>query len=50
MEGFGAHTIFSDYSQLPELAEAMISVGFNAADASKLLGGNYRGVFEACMA
>jgi hypothetical protein len=32
------------------LAEAMISVGFNATEASKLLGGNYRRVFEACMA
>jgi membrane dipeptidase len=49
MEGLVGPSVFPDYSQLPGLAEAMIGVGFNATDASKLLGGNYARVFEACM-
>jgi membrane dipeptidase len=50
MEGLGSPSVLPDYTGLPGLAEAMIGVGFNAADASKLLGGNYARVFEACMA
>ena len=50
MEGLVGPSVFPDYSQLPGLAEAMISAGFNATEASKLLGGNYARVFEACVA
>jgi membrane dipeptidase len=50
MAVLGPPSIFTDYSRLPDLAEAMISVGFNATEASKLLGDNYRRVFEACTA
>jgi hypothetical protein len=32
------------------LAEALIGVGFNVTDATKLLGGNYARVFGATMA
>ncbi len=37
------------YGDLPQLAAALRSK-FNDADAAKLLGGNYRRVFEACLA
>jgi hypothetical protein len=34
---------------LPDLAEALIGVGFNVPDTTKLLGGNYARVFAASM-
>ena len=37
------------YGDLPRLAAAL-QAKFNAADMAKLLGGNYRRVFEACLA
>jgi len=40
---------FSSYSQLPDLAAAMLAVGFSAGDVGKVLGGNYTRVFAATM-
>ena len=37
------------YGDLPQLAAALRK-NFNDADVAKLLGGNYRRVFEACLA
>ena len=50
MKGLVGPSIFPDYDHLPALAEALLEVGFNVADATKVLGGNYARVFEACMA
>jgi membrane dipeptidase len=49
MTGLVGPSILPEYDHLPGLAEALIGVGFNVADATKLLGGNYARVFEACM-
>jgi membrane dipeptidase len=49
MRGLVGPSILPDYNQLPGLAEALIGVGFSVADTSKVLGGNYARVFEACM-
>ena len=37
------------YADLPQLAAAL-RTKFNDAEVAKLLGGNYRRVFEACLA
>lgn len=50
MKGLVGPSILPDYDQLPELAEALIGVGFNVTDTTKLLGGNYARVFAASMA
>jgi membrane dipeptidase len=50
MRGLVGPSIFPDYDQLPGLAEALIGVGFNVTDTTKLLGGNYARVFEATLA
>jgi membrane dipeptidase len=50
MEGLTGPSIFPDYEHLPGLAAALIEVGFNTTDATKILGGNYVRVFEASMA
>ncbi len=47
MVGLTGPSIFPDYDQLPGLAEALIGIGFNVADTTKLLGGNYARVFAA---
>jgi len=49
MSGLVGPSIFPDYGQLPGLAEALIEVGFNVPDTTKLLGGNYARVFAASM-
>jgi membrane dipeptidase len=49
MRGLTGPSILPDYDQLPALAEALLGVGFSAADTGKILGGNYVRVFEACM-
>lgn len=49
MRGLVGPSVLPDYDQLPGLAEALIGVGFSLADTTKLLGGNYARVFEACM-
>jgi membrane dipeptidase len=49
MRGLVGPSVLPDYDQLPGLAEALIGVGFNVADTTKLLGGNYVRVFQASM-
>jgi membrane dipeptidase len=49
MRGLVGPSVLPDYDHLPGLAEALIEVGFNVADTTKILGGNYARVFEACM-
>jgi membrane dipeptidase len=49
MTGLVGPSIFPEYDHLPGLAEALIGVGFTVADTTKILGGNYARVFEACM-
>jgi len=48
--GLVGPSIFDDYARLPELAQALLDHGFHADEAGKLLGGNYRRVFEASLA
>jgi len=50
MLGLVGSSVFDNYRQLPDLAEAMLSVGFSSADVGKVLGGNYARVFAATMA
>jgi membrane dipeptidase len=50
MLGLVGPGVFSSYRQLPDLAEAMLAVGFSAADVGQVLGGNYARVFAATMA
>lgn len=50
MMGLVGWSVFDSYRQLPDLAEAMLSVGFSAEDVGKVLGGNYARVFTATMA
>jgi membrane dipeptidase len=49
MLGLVGAGVFSSYRQLPDLAAAMLAVGFNADDVGKVLGGNYARVFAATM-
>jgi membrane dipeptidase len=49
MRGLVGPSIFPDYDALPDLAAALLGAGFNAADAGKILGGNYARVFAACV-
>jgi membrane dipeptidase len=49
MMGLVGPGVFNSYSQLPDLAEAMLAVGFSVNDVSKILGGNYVRVFAATM-
>ena len=48
--GLTSPSVFPDYSLLPQLADALLAVGFKPDEAGKLLGGNYARVFEASMA
>jgi membrane dipeptidase len=50
MLGLVGGGVFNNYRQLPDLAEAMLTVGFSAGDVGKVLGGNYARVFAATMA
>ena len=47
MLGFISPPVFRSYAQLPALAQALLAGGFRPAELDKLLGGNYRRVFEA---
>lgn len=47
MQGLPWGSCFSSYAQLPELAGALLAVGFSAGEVRKLLGGNYARVFVA---
>ncbi len=49
MLGLVGPGVFNSYRQLPDLAEAMLTVGFSASDVGKVLGGNYARVFAASM-
>ncbi len=49
MLGLVGAGVFNTYRQLPDLAEAMLTVGFSAGDVGKVLGGNYARVFAATM-
>ena len=49
MMGLVGPGVFDSYRQLPDLAEAMLTVGFSASDVGKVLGGNYVRVFAASM-
>ena len=47
LRGLVGSSTIGDYDDLPRLAEALLGAGFSAADAAKVLGGNYRRVFAA---
>lgn len=47
MLGLVGASVLDDYRKLPDLAEAMLAVGFSAGDVGKVLGGNYARVFAA---
>jgi len=47
--GLVGPSVFDNYSRLPELAQALLDVGFNAEEAGKVLGGNYQRAFEATL-
>lgn len=49
MLGLVGPSVFNGYGQLPDLAAAMLTVGFSAAEIGKVLGGNYTRVFAATM-
>ncbi|AJG21889.1 dipeptidase [Cupriavidus basilensis] len=49
MLGFISPPVFRTYDQLPSLATALLAAGFTQEEAGKVLGGNYRRVFEACV-
>ena len=46
MQGLLSPACFADYRQTPALAEALLTAGFNSAEAAKVLGGNYARVLE----
>jgi membrane dipeptidase len=50
MRGLVGGSVFPDYDSLPDLAQALLTVGFSPPDARKLLGANYARVFAATMA
>jgi membrane dipeptidase len=50
MLGLVGATLFAGYAELPQLAETMLAAGFGAEETGKILGGNYRRVFEATIA
>jgi len=47
MLGLLSPSAFASYSELPDLAAALLAQGFAPAEAAKILGGNYARVFEA---
>jgi membrane dipeptidase len=49
MRGLVGASIFPEYDQLPDLAEALLRVGFSTAETGKILGGNYARVFAECV-
>ena len=42
----GIHEVWSDYADLPVLADALLKQGFSPEESSKLLGGNYMRVWK----
>ncbi len=49
MLGLLAPAVFANYTQLPDLAQALTDAGFHPDERAKLLGGNYARVFRASM-
>jgi len=49
MEGLLSGSVFDDYSQLPQLTQALLDAGFSGDDVTRILGGNYVRVFEATL-
>jgi membrane dipeptidase len=49
MMGLVGSSVFDSYRRLPELARALLGVGFSLADVGKVLGGNYARVFAVTM-
>jgi membrane dipeptidase len=47
MLGFISPPVFSHYGQLPDLANQLLAAGFSNEETRKILGENYRRVFEA---
>ena len=47
MLGLLSPSAFASYSELPDLAAALLAQGFSPAEAAKILGGNYARVFSA---
>jgi membrane dipeptidase len=47
MLGLTSPSVFSSYRELPEIADALLTVGFKPDEATKILGGNYSRVFAA---
>ncbi|MGE0152341.1 MAG: dipeptidase [Reyranellaceae bacterium] len=43
--GLTGPSVFDSYTQLPDLAQALLARGFNAAEVGKIVGGNYLRVF-----
>lgn len=50
MLGLLSPAAFSSYAQLPDLAAALLALGFTAEETAKLLGGNAARVFAATLA
>lgn len=49
MMGLTVPSVFGDYAALPELAAALLNVGFSRDDLGKILGGNYVRMFAASL-
>ncbi|WP_428246719.1 dipeptidase [Ferrovibrio sp.] len=47
MMGLVGASTFDSYTELPNLANALLGIGFKPADVQKILGGNYARVFAA---
>ena len=49
MLGLVSKSVFASYRKLPELAAALLTQGFSAAETRQILGGNYLRVFAASL-
>jgi membrane dipeptidase len=47
MLGFISPPVLTHYSQLPDFANQLLAAGFSNEETGKILGKNYRRVFEA---
>lgn len=50
MLGFISPPVFTHYGQLPDFANALLAAGFSNEETGKILGENYRRVFDASVA
>jgi membrane dipeptidase len=46
--GLVAPSVFGDYADLPQIADALLATGFNPEETGKILGGNFTRVFKQC--